>query len=205
MPLRPIRLLFFPLLLVSLAACGESKPVHLYVLTAVAEKTGTPSAPGIPIVVGPITLPKYLDRPQIVARIATNSLDQSEFEQWGGDLNDNVTRVLAANLSALLGTDRVLIYPPKAAAEYQVTVDVTKFEQDVDGSVVLSAFWSIVNANTDKIVLRVRSNYNGGTVASVAGGSAGRQAYDAVVAAMSHDLEALSRDIAAAITKLRGS
>jgi len=205
MPLRPIRLLFFPLLLVSLAACGESKPVHLYVLTAVAEKTGTPLAPGIPIVVGPITLPKYLDRPQIVARIATNSLDQSEFEQWGGDLNDNVTRVLAANLSALLGTDRVLIYPPKAAAEYQVTVDVTKFEQDVDGSVVLSAFWSIVNANTDKIVLRVRSNYNGGTVASVAGGSAGRQAYDAVVAAMSHDLEALSRDIAAAITKLRGS
>ena len=195
------------LLLVSLAACGESKPVRLYVLTAVAEKPETASGPGIPIVVGPVTLPKYLDRPQVVSRIASNSLDQSEFDQWGGDLNDNITRVLATNLAVMLNTNRVFMFPSKdpTPPEYQITVDVTKFEQDVDGGVVLNAFWSIVNPADDKVLVRVRSSYNGGSVASVSGGAANRQAYDALVAAMSRDLEALSRDIAAAVAKIRRS
>jgi uncharacterized lipoprotein YmbA len=203
-------LLFGTLLLTSLAACGENKPTRFYVLTALAEKPEVAATSRIPIVVGPITLPKYLDRPQIVTRISNNSLDQAEFDQWGGDLNDNVVRVLIQNLSILLGTDQVSSYPSKdpTPAKYQITMDVTKFEQDVDGGTVLDVFWSILNPANNKVLLRRRSSYREPSMPPAAGRSSGagaKQAYDAVAAAMSRDLEALSRDVATGITKLRGS
>ena len=58
--------------------------------------------------------------------------------------------MLATNLSNLLATDRVSLYPWKdgAPVDYQVTLDVSRFEQDKDGSSVLSVFWSIVNPRT---------------------------------------------------------
>jgi len=194
-------LLAASLLLLPLVGCGSSKPVHLYVLTATAPKTGPASPTGLAVGVGPVTLPKYLDRPQVVGRIATNSLDQSEFEQWGGDLNDNITRVLAANLGNLLATDRVSVYPWKGIApiDYQVSMDVTRFEQDTDGSVVLDVFWSVANPPKDKVLTMQRSSYRESAPAAV-GGS--REAYDAMVAAMNADLLALSRDIATAISRL---
>jgi ABC-type uncharacterized transport system auxiliary subunit len=129
------------------------------------------SVKGIPIGIGPVTLPKYLDRPQIVTRMETNSLAQAELDQWGGDLNDNITHVLAANLSSLLQTDRVSLYPWKdrAPVDYQVTLDITRFERDADGSTVLSAFRSIVNPNNGTVLLMRRSIYR--DPGSVAGSS----------------------------------
>ena len=194
------------LLLMSLAACGE-KPTRLYVLTTLAEKPEVAATSRTSIVVGPITLPKYLDRPEIVARIANNSLDQAEFDQWGGDLNDNIVRVLIENLSTLLGTDQVSSYPAKdpTPAKYQITMDITKFEKDVDGSTVLDAFWSILNPVNNKVLLRRHSSYRQAvTTAGRSSGAGARQTYDAVVAAMSRDLGALSRDIATEIAKLHG-
>ena len=133
--------------------------------------------------------------------VYTVAYDQSEFEQWGGDLNDNITRVLAANLGALLNTDRVSLYPWKGIApiDFQVSMDITRFEQDVDGSVVLDVFWSIASPAKDKVMLMQRASYRETPAAAAAGG---REAYDAMIAAMNRDLLALSRDIAAAIPRL---
>ncbi|MGE5202593.1 MAG: membrane integrity-associated transporter subunit PqiC [Acidobacteriota bacterium] len=198
----PTAFLACSLLLAPLAACGGSKPVHLYVLSATADRAPSASAAsGAALGVGPVTLPKYLDRPQIVSRVAGNSLDQSEFEQWGGDLNDNITRVLAANLGTLLNTDRVSLYPWKGIApiDFQVSMDITRFEQDVDGSVVLDVFWSIASPAKDKVLLMQRASYRETPPAATAGG---REAYDVMIAAMNRDLLALSRDIAAAIPRL---
>jgi len=196
------RLLAVILVLPVLAGCGN-KPTRLYVLTADAEKSGAASPQGVQIGVGPVTLPKYLDRPQVVTRSAGNSLAQADLDQWGGELADNIARVLATNLANLLRTDRVSLYPreDRVPVEYQVTVDVVRFEQDSDGSTVLDAFWSLNNPSTGKVLTR-RSTYRQSGTAVAAGGSgdATARAYDAVAAAMSRDLAALSGDIAGRIT-----
>jgi uncharacterized lipoprotein YmbA len=197
-------------LLLALAGCGSDKPTHLYVLSAMAEKPSVASGKGVPIGIGPVTLPKYLDRPQIVTRMQSNSLAQADLDQWGGDLNDNITHVLAANLSSLLRTDRVSLYPWKdrAPIDYQVTLDITRFERDIDGSTVLSAFWSIVNASDGTVLLMRRSTYReAGSPVGSSGSNNPKDArsYDAVAAAMSLDLERLSRDIATAIASLKHS
>jgi len=119
--------------------------------------------------VGPITLPKYFDRPQIVTRVEGNSLNQADLDQWGGDLNDNITRVLATNLSDLLATERVSLYPwsDRVPIDYQVSLDITRFERDVDGSVALDVFWSMIAPKDGTVPVMQRSDYRD------AGGPAG--------------------------------
>jgi uncharacterized protein len=134
-----------------------------------------------------------------------------EFDQWGGQLDDGFARTLAGNLSRLLQTDQVQIYPWKdqESLAYAVTVDVLNFEQDVDGSSLLDVYWSLIEPRTGRVKLRRHATYRepGGppiteAQARSSGGLLGEskaRPYDAVVAAMSRNLAALSRDIAKAI------
>src|SRR5262245_59454821 len=101
------------LLSLAVGSCGNTQPTRFYVLRAIADQPAAVPAKGIAIGIGPITLPQYLNRPQIVTRVSGNQLAVAEFDQWGGDLNDNVTRALATNLSSLLETDRVFLFPWK--------------------------------------------------------------------------------------------
>lgn len=198
-----------------LGGCADTPPTRFYVLSATSDQVASVPGKGIAIGIGPVTLPQYLNRPQIVTRISGNRLDFAEFDQWGGDLNDNVTRVLAANLSSLLKTDRVSLYPWKdeAPIDEQVTIDVVNFEQDVDGSSVLTAYWSIVDPREGEVKLMRRSSYRDSAGAAVPVGTAQpsaslsgqAQPYDAIVLGMSRNLEALSRDIASAVTRLKGN
>jgi uncharacterized lipoprotein YmbA len=207
--MRPYSTLLLGLALVlpALAGCSN-KATHTYVLTADVEKSGPASPQGMPIGVGPVTLPKYLDRLQMVTRSTDNSLDQADLDQWGGDLSDNITRVLAINLANLLKTDRVSLYPwtDRAPMDYQVTVQVANFEQQPDGTVELDAFWSLLNPSDGKVLIMRRSSYRetGAPIAASSSGDAATRTYDAVAAAMSRDLAALSRDIANEITSRKG-
>ena len=193
------------LALLGLTGCPFNAPTSLYVLTATTDKPASTSPDGPAIGVGPITLPKYLDRPQIVTRVAANSLDQANLDQWGGDLNDNITRVVATNLSNLLATDRVSLYPWKdgAPVDFQVTMDISRFEQDKDGNAVLNVFWSIVGKDSTVLLMR-RSSYTQ-PAGEPASQSDNPRPFDAQAAAMSRDLALLSHDIATAITGLKGS
>jgi len=203
------------LLPLTLGGCAKDAPTRFYVLSNMVEQPVAVPGKGTAVGIGPITIPQYLNRPQIVTRISDNQLSVAELDQWGGDLNDNITRALAANLASLLKTDRISLYPWKddVPIEYQVTVDVTHFEEDVDGSSLLSVFWSIVNPKGDKVMLMRRSSYRdtGATTVADKSGNVGTgqadaaRPYDGFVAAMSRNLEALSRDIAAAITGLKGT
>jgi uncharacterized protein len=194
------------------AGCANTPPTRFYVLSAIDEQPAATPGKGVAIGVGPVSLPQYLNRPQIVTRIGGNQMAMAEFDQWGGDLNDNFTRVLAANLSSLLKTDRVSLYPWKdeAPVDEQVAVDVVNFEQDAAGKSVLTAYWSILDPRKAQVKLMRRSTYrDGGATVQAASGTAdpGQQGsprpYDAVAAAMSRNLAALSRDIADAITHLK--
>jgi uncharacterized protein len=181
-----------------LSGCAESKPARFYVLTPLAAAKDVTGPAGPAIGVGPVVIPQYLDRPDIVTRSNDNRLDLAEFDQWGGRIGDNITRVLAENLSGLLKTDRVSIYPwtDSSALTAQISVDITQFERDQSGAVTLSAFWTIADAQSGKILRNGRSNIQK-AIGPAASGAA--TAYDPIVAAMSEALASLSEEIAAAI------
>jgi len=183
-----------------LAGCS-SAPTRFYVLTPVPVSSGQPVAgagqgPGIGV--GPVELPDYTDRPQIVTRLDQNQFKLADFDNWSEPLKDNFTQVLAENLSILIPTERVFVFPWKREnrVSYQVMVKVMRFDRAVDGDSVLTVRWRILGAdNRDE--LRVQT----ATYTAPAGGPD----YPATVAAMNQTLTALSRDIAATLKGLARS
>jgi uncharacterized lipoprotein YmbA len=153
------------------------------------------SAAGPALAIGPVDLPKHLDRPQIATFASANRLEVAEFDRWAEPLADNFARVLAENLSILVPTNRAYLEPVRRTmpVDYQVSVDVTRFGVMPDRSVQLVAVWSVISAGE-----RGRSVSQGFRhVEPVVG-----DGYEPMVAAMSNAVAALSRTIATTIQRL---
>jgi uncharacterized lipoprotein YmbA len=191
---RPLAAL---LLLAFIAGCvGKSEPSRYYVLEAsvpYAER----NPDGAAVSVGPVTLPKYLDRPQVVTRPSPTQLDVSEFDRWGGRLEDNVAQVLAEDIGRRLRTARVAVFPnePAGRADVRIGVTITRFERvGSEGDVVLDARWRITRPTAESDVEPVRGNF---TVTKHANSAA----MPATVEAMSSALSDLSATLAEAVTR----
>ena len=187
-------------LLVS-GGCATTEPSRFYTLSPLAisgtETRAEAPGHGITIGVGPIKLPEHLDRPQIVTRTSRNELDLAEFDRWAGSLADDFSRVLAENLSILLSTDRVSLYPWRKSVpiEYQVVVDVTRFDGKLGGNAWLIVRWTVFGGRKKKVLFMQKSSISE---------PSGAQGYEVMVAAQSRALGHLSREIAEAIKTISG-
>ena len=187
------------LLVVVLAGCASSPSSKFYQLNPLPNSTSITrdASPeqNVIIAIGPVRIPDYLDRPQIVTRAGRNELQLSEFHRWAGSLESDVTRVLVEDISSLLAADRfsVVRWTPFAESQvfssYRVEVRVERFEGTPGDSVMLKAQWGVF-AHNRGLLLKTEALIT----EQISGGS-----YDALVAAMSSALERLSRDIAGGI------
>jgi uncharacterized protein len=77
--------------LIGMAGCASTQPSRFYVLTDLASVESPPqvttAGQGPAVGVGPVTLPKYLDRPQIATRAGRHELAYDEFERWAEPLD----------------------------------------------------------------------------------------------------------------------
>ncbi len=200
---RPLAILLSLGLIGALTACAETQPAQFYVLSSLeASKTVTVPASAktkpASVGVGPIVLPEYLDRPQIVTRTSPTKLSLAEFDRWGEPLASLLGRVTAENLSVLLASERVYQLPRRGGErlDYRVQIDVFRFDADKSGQVFLSARWTLYDTRGQQ-PLKV-----GRTTVTEAAGSAGD--FEGVAAALSRAVERLSRDIAREIGARRG-
>jgi uncharacterized lipoprotein YmbA len=193
--MRPIFHTFMAgLCLALLAGCGVTKPSRYYLLTPVEEQgAGTVSTPSPALGIGPVAFPAYLDRPEIVLRSGGNEVNYAGSNRWAEPLKTAFNRTLAENLSIMLPTDRTVIHPWSRSTmlDYQVIVDVTRFDADAAGAVTLTAAWELIRSSDSTVMKRNKTTYTE---------AAGSTDYPAVVAAQSRVVERLSRDIAAAIS-----
>ena len=84
------------LALAALAGCGLTQPTKFYTLSTVTEPAKAPvPARGLVIGLGPLTVPPYLDRPDIVTRVGANGMRLGDFSQWAEPLEPQLTRIIA--------------------------------------------------------------------------------------------------------------
>jgi len=187
--------------LFAMGGCASSKQARFYTLSPLGAPGDlpkrVPAEQGIPIAIGPVAIPDYLNRPQIVSRSGPRELKLAEFDRWAGFLEEDISRVLAENLSVLLAPDNVTVlrwggdaYP--FPAEYRVIVEVLRFDGTLGESVILEARWSVSREEEKKVLFLGESN-----VREPVGGPE----YEALVEAMSRALATLGREIAAAIPR----
>lgn len=189
-------------LLVMFAACA-SPPTRFYTLSGLStapagtsERALTPVSVGL----GPITLPRYLDRSEVVSRASPNRVQLAEFDQWAEPLQDMIPRVMADNLTVLLATDRVFLLPRRTpvALDYQVAVDISRFDLERGNRAVMTARWDVLTADGRESLIGDKV-----TVTAAAPAQADpQQTYEALVAAMSNNIAELSKEIAEAIRSL---
>ena len=175
-----------------LAGCAETLPTRFYTLSsalAAPGETGAAASGDLAIGIGAVTLPEYLNRPQMVTRLGSNRVGLSDFDNWIEPLQGLFARTLAENLALLLDTDDVLTLPQRRPfrPDYQVEVEVTRFDADAAGNAVLDARWWVLGARGESELHSARTTL----VEPVPAGDR-----TAAVAALSHALGALSREIA---------
>ncbi|MFA4989861.1 MAG: PqiC family protein [Candidatus Omnitrophota bacterium] len=117
--------------------------------------------PGVIVAVGPVNIPGYQDRPQIVTRDKNGMLKFAQFDRWGEDLDLALARRFTDNLTLILPGASFQIFPCNFAIplDYQVIVDIVQLDSELEKNMVLAAQWSIINAKNRKMLLTKRSQF----------------------------------------------
>lgn len=177
---------------VALAGCGlltapRTISPQFFVLNAVAVESGATTP--IHIGLGPVSLPSYLDRPEMARRVDPNQIAYDPEARWAESLQGNFQRTVAANLVLLLHPTRIEFFPWYRTAKFDaiVTIAVSRFEQQPDGTVALVARWTVRDGKDVTQLVR-------DTVYTAPAGTADQNA-----AALSALVGELSQEIAAAI------
>ena len=192
MNVRPL----IPSLLVALAAasCGPSPTARFYTLDATATADGRPSV-NRAIVVGPVSIPPAVDRPQLVVVVAPNEVTVDEFNRWAAPLDDSIARAVAGDLAALLGASAAAAPAPGFTATHRVTLDVQRFDSVLGDAATVDALWTV----------RPAAGGAGRSGRSVAREPLGGKDVDTVAAAYSRALATVSADIAKAVRELEAT
>ncbi len=174
----------------ALAAC--STPETYYNLSADGPVPG--NASGFSLGVGPIVLPDYIDRGELVFQSEDHRFEVPYERRWAGSLRETATRVLGTNLARRLGTGNLHLYPwePGTPLRYQVRVEVRQFHAVSAGDAILECAWRVEDSQSGKTVVRQAGNFT----EPVRG-----DGYEAVVGAESRLLSQLAAAIAATFPK----
>ena len=171
-----------------LSGCGTSTPSRFYRLDAAAVPNGGPAVQAA-VMVGPVSVPATVDRPEFVVQVAPNRVQVEEFNRWDAPLEDDIARAVASDLSALLDTPNVTTTPlADFNPAYNVTINVQRFESVRGQTALVDAVWAVRSA--------AGKTQSGRTIAqeTVQG-----EDFDALAAAHSRAIAKLSGDIATAI------
>ncbi|NPA94286.1 MAG: membrane integrity-associated transporter subunit PqiC [Thermodesulfobacteria bacterium] len=134
---------------------------HYYLLQTVDDSSCPPKGPVGPIssgstkiIVGPISLPPYLDRSQIVQLVGENRLRLLPTDLWAEPLDEAIERVLSLNLTQLshgriVGEPfSVIIDSKKAAAStMRLLLKVYSFEAQYGNECILRGKWQLFSGS----------------------------------------------------------
>lgn len=168
---------------------------RFYTLSAASAPAAPPSS--LSVAVGPVSIPGAVDRPEIVVATGPNQVRLAEYDRWASPLQDEISRVVAENLVAMLGTPHVTQSPQTLAggAAYRAIIEVQRLESAPGAAATLDAVWTVRRPKDDK-------SRSGRTTVRE---PLPEQGYDAIAAAHSRAVARLSRDIADAVRSLERS
>lgn len=134
-----------------LCSCSHiSLPTNVYVIDIPQENdkqydNNVQLGNGPVIAIMPISVPAYLNRPQIVMREKGSRILISENHRWAENLDKAISRVLAASLTDRLASVNVVAVPLKLGvhSDYTIQLDISRFEGNLNDYLELDAFWTL--------------------------------------------------------------
>lgn len=189
--------LFLLSIMLLLNGCGTTPPSKFYTLEAMSgsetTQTTTEKQSNLHIGIGPVQFAEYLQRSQIVTRTNSAEISLAETHRWAEPLHNNFSRILAENLSILIGTDKISLHPSRnwSDIDYQVVINVWQFDASKQGDVTLVANWSIRGKGGSELLTMKKSTFSTTLEDTTS--------YTDIVRAQSKTVEMLSSEIAGVI------
>ncbi len=181
----------------ALAACSSSPPVRYFSLSPIDSDFQPDPDEAIMLGFGPLRMPDYLDRSQIVTRGANSEMQVDEFSRWSEPLATSLLRIVSTDVDNLLPGVVVVVFPyepfVREQVKYRLVGDINRFEADFRGRIVLEVQWGVADADGQIAVPVRRNRYE--AQATIDGQPAAGDP-GAVTAAMNDALAQFSRDIA---------
>ncbi len=190
--MKSTRMLITGLVLL-LAACGSSPPARFYSLQPLDLDYQADADDAIVMYLGPLRLPEYVARTQIVTRGDGAEMIVDDYHRWAEPLDDAIPRIVAVNVDNLVDGLIVVAFPGGnlAEAEYRLEGSIVRFDADAAGRAVLIVQWGIATPDGDVFVPPRRSHYEAQVSRT---GDAG-----AVATALNDTVAQFSRNIAAEV------
>jgi uncharacterized protein len=200
-PRTVLRTAVIPLVLgavvgLALSGCAVTDPTRYYALTALRAPAATSpatTADAITIGVGPVSLPGYLDRAQLVTRDGADALEILPYHRWAEPLDIGIAEAIAEDLAGRVGSERVAVFPWRGvlarSIDYQVGVAVARFDGTPGKSVTLDARWRLLGKDGKELAFKRTTITEPVTSSEI----------PALVAAMNRAIGGLGQDISRAI------
>lgn len=186
-----ILLMFFVSVFLLISGCGTSQKTDFYQLEENSKSSLVGVGKGYVIGVGPIHIPEYINRPQIVTRSTQYRLNVSEFNRWIEPITDSVSRLMVINLSNNLNSNRIY-WVPRHEKQYpidlRVAIDIGRFDGRLGEEVILESRWTLFDKNDVPVLTKV----------SLISESVNGEGYNALVIAMNKALKILGKEISEA-------
>lgn len=194
MTAKTLRLKLLALAALLLVGCGTtSPPTRYFQLEPVAQQFESSSPNSKLLAIGPLHLPEYLDRPQLVTRSGSVEVSIDDFQRWAEPLESALPRVIAANLGAMRDGLAALDHRHDSFLrfDYRLLGDIRRFDVDESGQVVFLVRWWLQDDQGKTLIPSTAGRYQ------VAAQDPGNTASS--VEAMNRALELFSKDIAQAL------
>lgn len=191
-PLKCCLLLFSVLV----SGCASKQNTQFYMLNAnTGIEANMPNSAfnrNLQIGLGPVHLPEYLNRPQLVVEVSENQYQLDDQHRWAEGLDQNISRALTQLLTSRLGVEQIRRYPwaTRQAPDYQIGIDILQFHQGADGNSRLQAQWTL--KHQEQIVLGKRFECS---IASQVEAGAMVKAQSACLVRLGLDIEVGLRDV----------
>ncbi len=146
--------------------------------------------------IGPVKIPEYLNRPQIVTQSADKTLKFSQFDRWGESLDLAVARLTREDLNIILPDTKLLLYPWNAAVpiRYRISIEIVQLDSVLDGDLTFAAQWLVIDMQRMTTLKIKRTTFKQAIMP---------QDYFGLVKALSAACAVLSHDIADTLAMIK--
>jgi uncharacterized protein len=183
------------------AGLPGSAPTNFYVIKPAAGLSADPKTNSLPeginVGVGPVQIPGYADRAQIITFDSGSRVTVADFDHWAAPLGDTIKRISSANVSQLMGEGSVFPYPPDFRPNrqsLQIALEIVDIAQLGDGQAMVNVRWHIKRLYDNEVAMRGANTYE---VQTIAGD------YNSYAEGLSVILGELAKDLVASLDKVK--
>ncbi len=179
-----------------LNGCASTGPTRFYLLSPIGgdHAGGCPDGRTLSLGVGPIEVPRYLDRPQIMTRTGPNEMALAEFDLWAEPLKEGIPRILARNLQAqACARVEADAWKRPNRVDYMLVAVINRLDGVLGESAVLDVKWVVTDERNKETVLSKTSTYTENVAT---------RDYRSLAASYSSLVAAFSRDVAESLSSL---